>query len=1109
MDDNSKDSSTVNFPVVGIGASAGGLEAIKLFLKGVPEKSGMAYVYVQHLSPQHESALTEILSREAKIPVMEITDDVRLQPDQFYVIPSTKMLTAVDGKLKLDPRNEKTKKIKTIDLFFSSLGVVHQSFAVGVILSGTLDDGTLGLQVIKAHGGMTFVQDDTAAYEGMPHNAIKSGVADFILPPEEIAVKLIEINKPFHKDPTKVEEVVLLPQGEEEIFRQIVTVLRTKKKVDFTYYKQTTVIRRIQRRMALCTRETPAEYLDLLRESTAEQDALFKDMLISVSEFFRDPKTFEILCSSMIPDLLQSKNSNEPIRIWVAGCATGEEAYSMAICLEEFLMKHTTDRRPFDKRIQIFATDLSETAIAKARRGTYTKEELKMVSPERLELFFNKLDGNYQVNQSIRDYCIFAQHNLLKDPPFPKMNLVSCRNLLIYLEPILQKKVFTVLHYALQEKGILILGKSETIGSSTELFSSYNNREKIYTKKGATGRFMNVASAGNEQTMRDDDKGRPPQQLAVTNVYKKAEDILLQNYTPAGVLVNEAFDIVQFRGATDAWLSPPQGKATLNLLKMAREGLSFELRNILHLAKTTNTPAKKEGIALQVNGKQQYVTIEAIPLLDAAEQHFLVLFQNTATYATPEDMAGPEESGAGEKKHTLKNRIEQLEKELAQNREDMRSITEDQHAVNEELQSANEELQSGSEELQAVNEELETGKEELQSTNEELTSLNHELSDRNAQLSKSQKYTEGVFSTIRDALIILDNHFKIIKATEGFYKKFSLTEKETEGKLLFDLQNGHWNIHDLKKYLESVTDENSSFTDFEITQTFPSIGQRSMIVNGRQLERVDGNKTILVAIEDITDKKKVEANFIQLQKSNEDLEHSNLELEQFAGIASHDLQEPLRKVITIIDLIESRNLGISEEAKPYISKIAAAAKRMQSIIKELLNYSKITDVKQEFKPTDLSEIFKNILDDFEMVVGEKKAEITVNQLPVIPAIGLYMNQLFYNLVGNALKFSKKDAPPKIEVSARTLNGKELAGHPTLNQEGAFTEIVVKDNGIGFDEKYAGQVFDLFQRLHNRDHYDGTGIGLALCRKIVLQHSGIIYVKSKEGEGTSFHVILPL
>jgi two-component system CheB/CheR fusion protein len=1108
MDDNSKDSSTVNFPVVGIGASAGGLEAIKLFLKGVPEKSGMAYVYVQHLSPKHESALTEILSKEAKIPVREITDDVRLQPDQFYVIPSTKMLTAVDGKLKLDPRNEKTKKIKTIDLFFSSLGVVHQSFAVGVVLSGTLDDGTLGLQVIKAHGGMTFVQDDTAAYEGMPHNAIKSGVADFILPPEKIAEKLIEINKPFHKDPKKVEEVPQVPLVDEEIFRRILIVLRAKKKVDFTYYKQTTVIRRIQRRMALSNSERPADYLAMLKESTAEQDALYKDMLISVSEFFRDPKTFEVLSNSIIPDLLHSKKTNEPIRIWVAGCATGEEAYSMAICLEEFLLKNPTDRAPDGKTIQIFATDLSETAIAKARTGLYSKEDLKMVSPERLEHFFNKLDDNYLVNKSIRNYCVFAHHDLLKDPPFAKMDIVSCRNLLIYLEPILQKKVFTILHYALKEKGILILGKSETIGNSSELFASYNNKEKIYTKKGATGRFMYVASAGNEQTMRDEDKKSSPQK-PVTDVYKKVEEILLQNYMPAGVLVNEAFDIVQFRGVTDAWLSPPPGKATFNLLKMAREGLSFELRNILNFAKQRNTPAKKEGIAMHLNGKQQYATIEAIPILDTAQPHFLVLFQNNERYATLEDTAGQEESGTGEKMHPLKARIEQLEKELAQNREDMRSITEDQQAANEEMQSANEELLSGSEELQAVNEELETGKEELQSTNEELTSLNHELFDRNAQLNKSQNYTEGVFSTIRDAIIVLDHDFKIIKATEGFYKKFSLTEKETEGKLLFTLQSGHWNIPDLKNYLEGISDKNSSFTDFEITHTFPAIGQRTMIVNGRQLERVDGNKTILVAIEDVTDMKKVEESLIHLKRSNDDLENSNLELEQFAGIASHDLQEPLRKVITFINIIESRNLAISEEAKPYISKIATSAKRMQSIIKELLNYTKTTDFEQEFKPTDLNEIFKDVLNDFEMAIEEKGAEINVSQLPVIPAIGLYMNQLFYNLVGNALKFSKKDLPPKIEITASTLNGKELAGHPALNQQGAFTEIVVKDNGIGFDEKYAGQIFDLFQRLHNRAHYDGTGIGLALCRKIVLQHSGKIYVKSKEGEGTSFHIILPL
>ena len=1111
MADIPKESSDMQFPVVGIGASAGGLEAIKMFLKGVPAVSGMAYVFVQHLNPNHESALTEILTRSSKIPVVEITDDICLQPDLFYIIPSDKMLTAVDGKLKLEPRTEKNKKIKTIDLFFTSLGTVHQNFAVGIILSGTLDDGTLGLKVIKAHGGITLVQDHTAAYEGMPNNAIKSGVADFILAPDKMVNKLVEIHKPFQSYINKPAPFNVSTREDADIFRQIITVLRLKKRVDFTHYKQNTIIRRIQRRMALNKLEEPHDYLNFLRDSAKESQALFNDMLISVTDFFRDAKTFELICNTIIPDLLNSKANNEPFRIWVPACASGEEAYTIAICLEQFLSKTAPGKSLKEKRIQIFATDLSETAIAKARTGIYSENDLKMVARDIVGQYFTKTDGSFQVNKSIRECCVFAQHNLLQDPPFSKMDLVSCRNLLIYLEPVLQKKALTILHYALNENGCLILGRSETVGINTELFTLQNKREKIYIKKGPSGRFMNVATAGKEQLMMDADKTNySVSKKNEPDVNKKVDEILLTKYTPAGVLVNDHLDIVQFRGATDLWLPPSPGKASFNLMKMAREGLSFELRNILHLAKTKNQHARKESIAFQVHGKQQYVTIEAIPLQDIAGLHFLVLFQNNISYEHVDPDTNDTTSKTDKQKNNpLASRIEQLEKELAQNREDMRAITEDQEAVNEELQSANEELLSGSEELQAMNEELETAKEELQSTNEELSSLNHELTERYEQLGKSRKYTEGVFATIRDPLIVLDHEFHVTMATAGFYKKFELTEKEAEGKLLFQLLEKQWDIPELKKYLENISEENNSFNDFEITQVFPSIGQRTLVLNGRQLERLDGHKMILLAIEDITDKRKVEESLIELKKINEDLENSNLELEQFAAIASHDLQEPLRKIITFANIIQEKNLDVAETAQPYIGKIVASAKRMKSIISDLLNYSRINDVGQFAVPTNLNDVIKNVINDFELTIREKNVVIEVEQLPVVPAIPLYMNQLFYNLINNALKFTRKDNPPKVWIRAKTLDQNEKAAYPDLNQQLPYTEILVKDNGIGFNEKFSEQIFNLFQRLHNRNEYSGTGIGLALCRKIVLQHGGKIFVKSKEKEGSSFFILLPL
>lgn len=424
------------FPVVGIGASAGGLEAVKRFLEVIPEQSGMAYVFVQHLSPDYESTLPEILSKSSRIPIHQIVENIHIERDNFYIIPANKIVTAVDGVLKLAPLDKKKHAGKVIDIFFSSIAAVHQSFAVGVVLSGTLNDGTLGLQAIKAHGGITFAQDEaSAAFDGMPKSAIEKGTVDFVMSPEKMVNHLIHINSPFQQQYSKHEIAESLPRQDEDILKQLLTVLRVRRGVDFTYYKSGTIKRRIVRRMALNRIEKPEEYLTYLRENKAEQDALYNDMLISVTDFFRDPASFDLLCSTIFPMLIQQKTSRDGIRIWVAGCATGEEAYSMAICLIEQL-----GDKAAAVKIQIFATDISETAIAKARTGIYRSMDLQGLSPSRIQQFFTKLDGSYQVNKNIRDLCVFAQHNLLKDPPFSNVDLISCRNLMIYLEPILQKK---------------------------------------------------------------------------------------------------------------------------------------------------------------------------------------------------------------------------------------------------------------------------------------------------------------------------------------------------------------------------------------------------------------------------------------------------------------------------------------------------------------------------------------------------------------------------------------------------------------------------------------------------------------------------------------------
>ncbi|MBK5285299.1 MAG: histidine kinase, partial [Bacteroidia bacterium] len=454
-------------------------------------------------------------------------------------------------------------------------------------------------------------------------------------------------------------------------------------------------------------------YLKYLRENKPEQDALYQDLLIPVTSFFRDKKSFENVCDRVFPLIVKNRTSFEPVRVWVAGCSTGEEAYSIAICFKEFLAKHASASA--GERIQIFATDLSEPAIVKARLGIYTKMELAAVSPERLKDFFTKTNGSYQLNRQVRDMCVFAHHNFLKDPPFGKMDFISCRNVLIYMEPYLQKKALTTFHYSLNPNGFLLLGKSETISGVPDLFASATIKDKLFKRKDVPGRFMLTASPRSEQNLQDLNDGpkKNSDKSGRTDFQKTADDIILSKYTPAGVVVNEEMNIVHFRGSTGNYLEQAPGKPSHNLLVMAKHGLAFELRSILHKAKKDKAPVIKENIPVEVNGSLRNISIEALLLPNTIEPHYLVLFHDNKEVGSQKLEVGSKKGGHTERSRSAKEndkdlRIQQLEHELAHTREDMRSITEDQEASNEELQSANEELLSGSEELQSLNEELET-----------------------------------------------------------------------------------------------------------------------------------------------------------------------------------------------------------------------------------------------------------------------------------------------------------------------------------------------------------------------------------------------------------------
>ena len=1086
--DKNKERSDNFFPVVGVGASAGGLDAFKRLIRAIPENAGVAYILVQHLEPSHDSMLVEILQKNTSIPVQEITNNVRVEPNRVYVIPSNKLLTANDGRLELSPRGPKGEKNMVINVFFTSLSEVHQSQAIGVVLSGTGTDGTQGLRAIKEHGGFTFAQEPRSiAYPGMPQSAIDAGVVDFILKPEEIPLQLARISEIFRKGLEAEKE-----EGKsvrEEAFRQIIALLRLRKGNDFTYYKQTTIRRRIVRRMGLNKIENVTDYLTWFRENMAEQDLLYQDLLIPVTGFFRDPKAFTALTESVFPNIIKNKDEAHPLRIWIAGCSTGEEPYSIAISLSEYLGEKIADYK-----IQIFATDISEKSIAKARTGIYAKKEISGLSAQQVEKYFTKVNGGYHVIKSIRDMCVFACHNFLKDPPFAKMSLISCRNVLIYMEPFLQKRALTTFHYALNEHGFLLLGNSETTAPAAELFATYGKNEKIYTRKSVPGKFLHLA-AGKTESNLESNGNTMKKESGRDDFQRSADEMILAKFSPSGVVVNEEMDIVQFRGGVAAWLEPSPGKASLNVLKMVKAGLAFELRNALHKAKTDNIPVEKKGISVLSAGKQQLVTIEVIPLLNTIERYYLVLFKDTMANLQGEDQDGLNKEALS-KESAESERNSQLERELTQLREDIRSITEDQEAVNEELQSANEELLSGSEELQSLNEELETSKEEIQSTNEELTTLNQELLDRNDQLNTAWLYAESIIATIREPLIVLDKDLKVRTANRSYYKKFKISEEETEGKSFYQLSKGLWDIPALRSALENSLLTDGRITDVEIKQKFEDAGERILLLNACRIASKENNELlILLAFEDITDSRnreidlinfskeleiKIEERTLSLKESNVLLKQSNDNLEQYATIASHDLQEPLRKIQTFSALLNERfGKDMAGEAKELIDKISLAAQRMSELIRDVLNFSKVLDT-NVFEQVDLNVIMENVSKDFEMLIGQKKAVITQDKLPVIAAVPLQMNQLFYNLPGNAIKFSRPDVAPVIHISCRKLTSGDVQAHPALNNAIHYCEIIFSDHGIGINEIFMEQIFLIFHRLNASERFEGTGIGLGLC-----------------------------
>ncbi len=985
------------FPVVGVGASAGGLEAFTRLLRALPADTGMALVLVQHLAPAHESVLDEILSRTTSMPVSEVMDECKVEPNHVYVIPPAQNMVIERGGLRLFRRKDPGMH-HPIDLFFRSLAQEQHERSVGIVLSGTATDGTLGLEEIKAAGGITFAQDDSAQHDGMPRSAVASGCVDFTLSPEGIAAEITRIAT----HPYVTGKVVRKGAGEavdtgapdKAALAPILHLLRDATDVDFSLYKTATLSRRITRRMLLKKMPGVEEYARILREDPEEVGALYRDILINVTSFFRDSEVFDVLRDKVIPALIEDRRRHDPLRVWVLGCSTGEEAYSLAMVFTEVMESSSVP-----VAAQIFATDLNAADIEHARGGVYSKQRVQGIAPERIEKFFVETNGNYRVAKPIRDMCVFARHNVLSDPPFSRMDLISCRNLMIYLESALQQRIIPVLHYALKPGGRLVLGSSETVGSFRNLFEVEDASHKIFARKPAPVRLPlglpmqrsrvdavpDPAGGAPGQEEAGEGPVRVPPAFGGPEVQREADRLLLARFAPPGVLLNDELEILQFRGNTEPYLVPAQGKASLSLLKMAREGLLVPLQALIQSARKGHLPVREEGLRIKSNDGLLDLHLEVVPILgrERSETTFLVLFEKIATSAAPSSAAtGPRPKPASHRRTRGKAAPEasdadlsRLERELTSTREYLQSLAEQQDAANEELQSANEEAQSANEELQSLNEELETSKEEIQSSNEELTTVNDELNNRILEsarlnsdltnlissiqvaivivgrdlrirryspmaethlgiiptdvgrpitdirmklvlpglaallreaidtvgtqereiqdekghwyslrirpymtldhkidgavlmlmdidalkrvgqaLAAARDYAEAIVHTVRDPLLILDTDLRVRTANEAFYDTFKVGPKETEGRSVFDLGNGHWNIPELRELLEHVLPHQSFFSSFEVTQEFETIGRRTLLISARTLGAAGGQPPgILVGLQDITD----------------------------------------------------------------------------------------------------------------------------------------------------------------------------------------------------------------------------------------------------------------
>lgn len=1090
------------FPIVGIGASAGGLEAFTRLLNHLSTETGMAFVLLQHLDPKHASLSADILSRATQMPVTEVKDGIRVEANHVYVIPPNFSMGILHGVLNLLPRTEAHgHQPLVIDTFFQSLAKDQRNLAVGVILSGTGSDGTQGLIAIKAEGGITFAQvPKSAKFESMPQSAIASGSIDLILSPEQIAEELIRIaHHPYVVKALPTAEEDEPPRYQDDL-SHIFLILRNQCHVDFSLYKANTVKRRMERRMALNRVDNLKAYAEFLSTNPDEVKALYADILIHVTSFFRDPETFEVLKEKVFPNLMVNRAPGAPIRIWIPGCSTGEEPYSIAITLLEFLgEKHS------HTPIQIFASDISEQAIQKARLGEYPDMISDNVSPERLARFFVKMDdGGFKISKGIRDLCLFSRHDITTDPPFAKLDLISCRNLLIYFTSALQKHVIPIFHYALVPHGFLWLGMSETIGESSDLFSLVDKANKIYARKDApitiNLRFPSSTYVHGKQA---DLPPRKSFSVGPLDVQKITEQALQAEYP--GVLVNEGMEILQVRGRTVPFIELPAGVPSYHLFRMVHPELVRDLQMTLEAAKKLNGTVRQDGLSVGEGRHCQLFNLKVIPIQPASNSKarlYLILFEKTLEVKSKIVKALERSGRKGHKAGTKKDPyVLELQQELKTSQEYQHSLVQKFESAQEDLTTANEELQSANEELQSTNEELETAKEELQSGNEELTTVNDELQFRSVEQFQANNDLTNLLGSVEIPIVMLSDDRRIRRFTPLAGKALNLISTDvgrplSDLKLNFSAPGVELNLEEMvSRTIETMNSQEIEVQDrrghwFRLqVRPYKTIDNR---IDGAVLALVDIN-SLKVSLKEVRD-------------ARSEAEKANRAKDLFLATLSHELRTPLTAMLSWAQMLRSGKLD-DEKIKRAAEIIEESGKIQAQLINDLLDVSRIIAGKVSLEK---SEMDPGLAVRAAIEAVRPSAELRSIEFETFfsPHVGtvmadpLRLQQVFWNLLTNAVKFSVPGSKVSVRMERINVDGGEKAK----------AMIQVSDSGKGIDAEFLPQIFDRFSQEDSSSIriQGGLGLGLAIVRNLVEMHEGSIRAESLgTTRGATFTVLLPI